>query len=121
MGETSIVMLPFTGGLDQKAAVEYLDPTQKQAAVLNGNFDKNGSVEKRLGMTALGNSVALPSTATNAKGAAAHVVDAYAADALRRLGRVRVRPGRGGNLRACRRTCRLSGRVALQEASAVRG
>ena len=69
MGETSIVMLPFTGGLDQKTAVEYLDPTQKQAAVLNGNFDKNGSVEKRLGMTALGNSVALPSTATIAKGA----------------------------------------------------
>lgn len=53
MGETKVLELPVMGGLDQKTAQEYLDPTQRLATVTNGNFTKIGLVDKRLGITNL--------------------------------------------------------------------
>ena len=39
--------------MDQKTAAEYLDPSSHVALVVNGDFDKNGAINKRRGMAAL--------------------------------------------------------------------
>ena len=42
--------LPVAGGVDQKTAQEWLDPTQRVAAITNGNAIKIGVSDKRIGM-----------------------------------------------------------------------
>lgn len=50
MGETITKEIPFTGGYDQKTAVEYLDPSARLVTIQNGNYVKAGVVDKRLGL-----------------------------------------------------------------------
>jgi hypothetical protein len=52
---TVTLQLPFLGGLDQKTSPHYLDPTARLALVQDGNFTKQGVVDKRLGMGLLAN------------------------------------------------------------------
>lgn len=42
--------LPFSGGLDELVAKEYLDASARQASILNGEFVKAGSISKRTGL-----------------------------------------------------------------------
>ena len=44
------IHLPFSGGVDEKTAAQYLDPAQRQSTVLNGNFSKTGVIDKRTGI-----------------------------------------------------------------------
>lgn len=53
MGQTTVLQLPFAGGLDQKAAKYYLDPESKLATITDGNFVKTGAVDKRQGISHL--------------------------------------------------------------------
>lgn len=50
MGETTVLHIPFSGGLDEKIAKEYLDASSRQASILNGDFVKVGVVDKRSGL-----------------------------------------------------------------------
>jgi|HubBroStandDraft_1064217.scaffolds.fasta_scaffold00294_29 hypothetical protein len=50
MGETVTLQFPFAGGLDQKTSAHYLDPSSRLASVVNGNFMRQGVVDKRFGM-----------------------------------------------------------------------
>lgn len=55
-----LVDFPFAGGLDQKVAAEYLDPSAQLADIVNGNFVKINAVDKRTGISCLGNVMADP-------------------------------------------------------------
>jgi hypothetical protein len=55
MGKTTIVEFPIGGGLNEKVAQEYLDPTSGIARIVNGNFARMGAVDKRLGFESLPN------------------------------------------------------------------
>lgn len=57
MGESSIISIPFAGGLNQKTAVVYLDPTKNQVAIKNGFFPYVGQISKRYGLRVLGNTI----------------------------------------------------------------
>jgi hypothetical protein len=48
---------PFSGGLNEKLAAQYLDPNQNQISIVNGNFTKVGAVDKRLGLEHLPNTL----------------------------------------------------------------
>lgn len=61
MAEPTLLQFPFAGGVNEKIAAEYLDPTQQLASVVNGNFTKNGQIDKRLGIKALCTSTISPS------------------------------------------------------------
>jgi hypothetical protein len=50
MGQTITLQLPFTGGLDQKTSRFYLDPSARLATVIDGNFVKQGAIDKRSGI-----------------------------------------------------------------------
>lgn len=50
MGDTTVLHLPFSGGLDELVAKEYLDASSRQASILNGDFVKAGSISKRVGL-----------------------------------------------------------------------
>lgn len=50
MGETQVLQLPFAGGLDELVSKEYLDASARQASILNGEFPKAGSINKRQGL-----------------------------------------------------------------------
>ena len=50
MGEVSVLNLPFVGGVDEKTSKEWNDPSKQQATIVNGNFEKVGSISKRLGI-----------------------------------------------------------------------
>jgi len=56
-GETSVLHLPFTGGLDEKVAKEYLDASARQASIINGDFVKVGAIDKRNGFSYLPNTL----------------------------------------------------------------
>lgn len=56
-GETVVVNIPFAGGLDEKTAKEYLDPSSHQASVVNGDFVKVGAIDKRAGIKHLSNTL----------------------------------------------------------------
>lgn len=51
------LQVPFTGGLDQGTASEYLDPSTRILAVSNGRYAHDGGVEKRFGVQALTSAV----------------------------------------------------------------
>jgi hypothetical protein len=53
VGETTVLHLPFAGGIDEKIAKEYLDASSRQASILNGDFVKVGVIDKRTGMAHL--------------------------------------------------------------------
>lgn len=57
-GEPIFQSIPFVGGLDEKTAKEWEDPSKSQAAIVNGNFEKVGSISKRLGVARLPNALA---------------------------------------------------------------
>jgi len=46
----TIVNIPFSGGIDEKPAAQYLDPQARQTDVRNGEFVYQGTVETRLGL-----------------------------------------------------------------------
>lgn len=50
MPQDATIQLPFTGGTDQRAAAEYVDPSQRLVSVVNGVFTHEGAVDKRLGV-----------------------------------------------------------------------
>ena len=52
--KTQFIQLPFVGGLNEKTVVEYSDPAQQQASVVNGQFTHVGAIDKRFGMRVLG-------------------------------------------------------------------
>ena len=52
---SQIIQLPFTGGIAQKVAQEYVDPSTALLDVVNGVYTKDGGVDKRLGIAALSN------------------------------------------------------------------
>jgi hypothetical protein len=54
MGDTTVLQLPFMGGLDQKTSRFYLDPNARLATITDGNFVKIGAVDKRAGISYLG-------------------------------------------------------------------
>lgn len=56
-GETIVVQLPFTGGLDEKVAKEYLDPSTRLLSVVNGDFVKVGAIDKRVGFEHLSTTI----------------------------------------------------------------
>lgn len=55
MAETIVVHVPFVGGLDEKSAKEWDDPSKEQNAIVNGDFVKTGTISKRLGIQHLPN------------------------------------------------------------------
>ncbi|AKU93373.1 hypothetical protein AKJ09_00037 [Labilithrix luteola] len=61
-GETSVIHVPFAGGLDEKIAKEYLDASARQAAIVNGDFVKVGAIDKRAGLKHLPNALIAGST-----------------------------------------------------------
>jgi hypothetical protein len=65
MGEVSVLNLPFVGGVDEKTSKEWNDPSKQQATIVNGNFEKVGSISKRLGIQHLSNA-AVPGSAISA-------------------------------------------------------
>jgi hypothetical protein len=46
----TLVQIPLAGGINQKAENEWLDPTQNQGSISNGQFTKDGAISKRQGM-----------------------------------------------------------------------
>lgn len=68
MGEPVLLQIPFGGGVHEKIAPEHLDPSQFVASVVNGNFTKNGAIDKRLGMIALCNSSVSPGASLSGTG-----------------------------------------------------
>jgi hypothetical protein len=50
MGATTVLQLPLLGGLDEKTARHYLDPSARLSSVTDGNYVKVGAVDKRLGI-----------------------------------------------------------------------
>lgn len=52
---TVVVTVPFVGGLDQKQAREYVDPSSAQADIVNGEFAQLGAIDQRLGLEHLPN------------------------------------------------------------------
>lgn len=57
MGETTVLHLPFAGGLDELVSKEYLDASARQSSILNGDFAKAGSISKRAGLEYLSTDV----------------------------------------------------------------
>ena len=55
MPEITTVPLPFAQGLTQQTDSEWQDPNASASLVLNGNFTKQGAVDKRLGLEFLSN------------------------------------------------------------------
>jgi hypothetical protein len=49
-----VIQLPFTGGIKQSIADEYLDPNTNLLSVVNGRYLHDGSVEKRHGVSIAG-------------------------------------------------------------------
>ena len=74
MADKKQLNFPFTGGLNEKLAEQYLDPNQNQVSITNGNFTKVGVVDKRLGLEHLSSTVipggSAPSLATGTRLAA---------------------------------------------------
>lgn len=70
-GETTVVHIPFAGGLDEKVAKEYLDASSHQASIVNGDFVKVGAIDKRVGLahlsTALISGGVLPALASGTR------------------------------------------------------
>lgn len=58
-GSSALINLPFVGGIEEGTTAAYVDPSQKQSSLVNGNLTKLGAVNKRLGMGLLG-TTALP-------------------------------------------------------------
>lgn len=56
------LQVPFTGGVDQKTADEYLDSGTKILSVTNGVYLHDGSIEKRFGVTILPNAPSYQAT-----------------------------------------------------------
>ena len=54
MGERTTIALPFAEGLAQQEAIEWQDSGASASGLTNGNFTKQGAVDKRLGMARLG-------------------------------------------------------------------
>ena len=52
---SQVIQLPFTGGIAQKVAQEYVDPSTALLDVANGVYTKDGAIDKRLGIAALSN------------------------------------------------------------------
>ena len=48
--KTSLIVLPFAQGMDEKTAEQYLDPAASEVVVVNGQFNKIGALDKRLGL-----------------------------------------------------------------------
>jgi hypothetical protein len=65
MGELVVRNLPFVGGVDEKTSKEWNDPAKQQASIVNGNFEKVGSISKRLGVQHLSNAL-VPGSAISA-------------------------------------------------------
>ena len=57
MGERQFINLPFAEGLAQQEAIEWQDSGASASGVNNGNFTKQGAVDKRLGMQNLPNTL----------------------------------------------------------------
>lgn len=57
MGQPTTVQFPAGGGLSQKLAKQYLDPNANLVAATNGNFTKQGVIDKRLGIQHLPNTL----------------------------------------------------------------
>jgi len=55
MGDPVQVTIPFTGGLDEATAKQYIDPAGKQTVITNGEFVKMGAIDKRPGLEHLPN------------------------------------------------------------------
>lgn len=57
MTEAIVVHVPFVGGIDEKSAKEWDDPSKEQNTILNGDFAKTGSISKRLGIQHVSNAL----------------------------------------------------------------
>jgi hypothetical protein len=70
-GETTVIHLPFAGGIDENVAKQYLDASSRQASILNGDFVKTGAIDKRKGLehltTTLVTGGSLPAMATGTR------------------------------------------------------
>ena len=52
--QRQVIQIPIgAGGIDDKTAAEYVDPSSRALAIVNGVFTHDGSVEKRVGCVAL--------------------------------------------------------------------
>lgn len=57
MGERQFINLPFAEGLAQQDTLEWQDSAASASGVTNGNFTKQGAIDKRLGMQVLSNAL----------------------------------------------------------------
>jgi hypothetical protein len=51
MGEKLFPQFPFVGGIDQKTEQSFLEPSNRQFSISNGNFVKVGAIDKRYGVS----------------------------------------------------------------------
>jgi hypothetical protein len=50
---SNVIQIPFTGGVNERTAAEYIDPSTAQLDVVNGVYTYDGAVDKRLGVAPL--------------------------------------------------------------------
>ena len=52
--QRQVIQIPVgAAGIDDKTAAEYVDPSSRALAIVNGVFSHDGSVEKRVGCVGL--------------------------------------------------------------------
>ena len=62
------ISVPFVGGLDERTALQYLDPQSKQTVVVNGQFVRLGALDQRLGLESLPKTIVSGSFSEPAQG-----------------------------------------------------